>query len=187
MTNDRTYSPKAIELLDAAERHMKKGGFDAFSFRELAKETGIKSSSVHYYFPQKADIGAAVVSRYRDGVLGELGDVGQLAQEGPSAVIGQLISVYRNALEQSEAVCLCAMLGAEIAILPEPVAVEVSRFYDAIYNWAKTGLNLAGYKDSDLKASGLISSLVGAMTLSIATKSTEHFDHTAKGLMAQFA
>ena len=47
-------------ILDAAERRMQIGGFGGFSFREIAADVGIKSSSVHYHFPTKENLAAAV-------------------------------------------------------------------------------------------------------------------------------
>src|ERR1700720_895295 len=43
-------------ILDAAERRMQIGGFGGFSFREIAADVGIKSSSVHYHFPTKENL-----------------------------------------------------------------------------------------------------------------------------------
>jgi TetR/AcrR family transcriptional repressor of nem operon len=39
-------------------------GYGGLSFRELAKAIGIKSASIHYHFPAKADLGAALVQAY---------------------------------------------------------------------------------------------------------------------------
>ncbi len=50
-------------IMDAAERRMQLGGFGGFSFREMAADVGIKSSSVHYHFPTKEDLAAAVIRR----------------------------------------------------------------------------------------------------------------------------
>ena len=46
-------------IMDAAERRMQLGGFGGFSFREIAADVGIKSSSVHYHFPTKEDLAFA--------------------------------------------------------------------------------------------------------------------------------
>ena len=51
-------------IMDAAERRMQRGGFGGFSFREIAADVGIKSSSVHYHFPTKEDLSAAVIRRW---------------------------------------------------------------------------------------------------------------------------
>ena len=46
-------------ILEAARRVVQSRGYNALSFRELAKEVGIKSASIHYHFPTKGDLGAA--------------------------------------------------------------------------------------------------------------------------------
>src|SRR5260370_11493831 len=53
-------------IMDAAERRMQQGGFGGFSFREIAADVGIKSSSVHYYLPTKEDLAAAVNRRWAE-------------------------------------------------------------------------------------------------------------------------
>lgn len=45
---------------------MQAGGFGGFSFREIAADVGIKSSSVHYHFPTKEDLAAAIVRRWAE-------------------------------------------------------------------------------------------------------------------------
>ena len=57
-------SDVAAAIMDAAERRMRKGGFNGFSFREIAADVGVKSSSVHYHFPTKENLAAAVIQRY---------------------------------------------------------------------------------------------------------------------------
>ena len=46
--------------MTAARAMVQARGYNSLSFRELAKEIGIKSASVHYYFPTKGDLGAAL-------------------------------------------------------------------------------------------------------------------------------
>ena len=50
-------------IMDAAERRMRIGGFNGFSFREIAADVGVKSASVHYHFPTKENLAAAVTRR----------------------------------------------------------------------------------------------------------------------------
>ena len=52
-------------IMDAAERRMQLGGFGGFSFREIAADVGIKSSSVHYHFPTKVALGGSEARRPR--------------------------------------------------------------------------------------------------------------------------
>ena len=57
-------------ILDAAEARMRLGGFNGFSFRGIAADVGVKSSSVHYHFPTKETLAAAVIHRYTDSDVG---------------------------------------------------------------------------------------------------------------------
>jgi len=58
---------KRDHLQQLAQVHVQRGGLKGLSFRTLADEAGIKSSSVHYYFPEKADLAAALIERYAEG------------------------------------------------------------------------------------------------------------------------
>lgn len=173
----KSYSPKAAEILDVAESHMRKGGFDAVSFRDLATAVGVKSASVHYHFPQKSDLGQAVVARYRDKIIEALGDPS--ADTALTDKLEGLFAVYSAALEDGDSVCLCCMLGAEARYLPEDVAAEVALFFKAMVDWTEAAL--AGTFPADRArslAAHFISALQGAMVLAVATGTPGHLAST---------
>ncbi|MCK0070308.1 TetR/AcrR family transcriptional regulator [Kordiimonas laminariae] len=173
----KTYSPKAQEILDAAERHMRSGGFDAVSFRDLATEVGVKSASVHYHFPQKADLGEAVVSRYTEKILESLGEPEATSIYEVRQRLDCLIGTYRTALYGDDKVCLCCMLGSEASYLPESVAAKVLSFFMQVKGWTETAISSgAPSVDASAIASFMISSLQGAMTQAVATSDKSHFE-----------
>src|SRR4029450_10261971 len=51
-------------IMEAARLTVQDLGYSGLSFRELAKDVGIKSASIHYYFATKGELGAALASRY---------------------------------------------------------------------------------------------------------------------------
>ena len=51
-------------ILEAARRTAQAHGYGGLNFREIGAEVGIKAASIHYHFPSKADLGAAVARRY---------------------------------------------------------------------------------------------------------------------------
>jgi TetR/AcrR family transcriptional repressor of nem operon len=59
-------SSKKIEILDVAQEAIQKRGYNAFSYADLAEAVGIRKASIHHYFPSKADLGLAVIRRYRE-------------------------------------------------------------------------------------------------------------------------
>ena len=104
---------KADEILDAAEKMARTGGYNGFSFREIAKEVGIKAASVHYHFPGKADLGVAIAKRYTDRFLENLGAPDDLTA-APEALLRRYVDAYRKSLVDDGLMCLCGLLGAEI-------------------------------------------------------------------------
>lgn len=173
MANINTLSPKANAILDAAEVHMRRGGFDAVSFRDLAAEVGIKSASVHYHFPQKGDLGEALVNRYTGRVLEFLGDPSALSM---SKATDRLTELYTDAITNGGSVCLCCILGAEAQTLPEAVAQAVQAFFESIIGWLKTAYkNSTSDKTMESLAAFVVGSLQGAMTLAIATGDHAYF------------
>ena len=52
------------QLLDVAQRLVQARSYNAFSFKDLAAEIGIRTASIHYHFRTKGDLGVALMQRY---------------------------------------------------------------------------------------------------------------------------
>lgn len=154
------------EILDVAESRIRRGGFDAVSFRDIADAVGIKSASVHYHFPHKADLGRAVVARYKDRFIEGLGD----ADDPKDTVrdrLSRLTGAYRAALKDDGSVCLCAVLGGVSRDLPEEVSQEVARYFEKLLTWTK--IAMADLPSGQgLPPAQVISMLQGAMVMAVA-------------------
>jgi TetR/AcrR family transcriptional regulator, transcriptional repressor for nem operon len=161
-------------ILDAAERRMQAGGFGGFSFREIGADVGIKSSSVHYHFPTKEHLAAAVIRRWSDRTSK---NIDEAFQKDPDPV-----RVWTKALRGtvfSEAhMCPCTVLGASTHDLPDQVAAEVTRFFKMCQNKLVTqGL-------SPSRAMEFFSTLIGAMVVANARRDTSLYDRATKHLQA---
>jgi TetR/AcrR family transcriptional regulator, transcriptional repressor for nem operon len=164
------YSTKAIEILDAAAVRIRRGGFEAVSYRDLAADVGIKAASVHYHFPQKALLGAAVVDRYADQLLATLGPV-DLTQAPVTDYVQRLFDAYTAAVRQDGMICLGCMLGAESQDLPEPVAAAARRFFTRLIDWTTEALG--DRADAPALAAHLIGTMQGTMILAVTLKRPE--------------
>lgn len=170
-------------LLDAAEAGIRLRGYHAVSFRELADELGIKSSSVHYYFRQKEDLGLAVVERYAARVFAALTAEASNAKT-PTDHLAALCAVYRQALRGSDSICLCGMLGAESAGLPEKLSAAVAAFFQANIDWiAATLPQTMPAKARRGKAIHILATLQGATTVAGSLKSHKVFDDAVRDLL----
>lgn len=175
---------RANEILDAAERFARTVGYNGFSFRDIAAEIGIKSASVHYHFPTKADLGAAVAARYTERFFLTLGD-----PEDPETTAGEKLARYRglfrHALVADRQMCLCGMLGAEAASLPPALASEVAGFFDRNLDWlARVVTSAGGYSKGDARrrAMTILAALEGALMLARSLERDHIFDQVARAV-----
>ncbi|MEO1114499.1 MAG: TetR/AcrR family transcriptional regulator [Pseudomonadota bacterium] len=158
------------KILDLAETLIRQNGYNGFSFRDIASGVGVKSSSVHYYFPTKADLGARVARRYTDRFLDLLGDPEEPAMPA-EAVISKLHHAFARSLGQDGQMCLCGILAAESAGLPDAVVREAKAFFDRTGAWLTKGLSQsdwgAGVSEDDLTRQSLavLAQLEGAMLI----------------------
>ena len=154
---------RAEQILEFAEHEIRKGGVDAVSFRDIAAAIGIKSASVHYHFPTKADLTQAVTARYADRFIDSLGQASDPA-ERPRDRLGRLGDAYLAAFRQDSSTCLCAVLGSVAMHLPEETTGRVREFYGRLQDWIESALDGA---EPRLSARLIISVLQGAMILAI--------------------
>ena len=56
---------KADEILEVGQELIQTVGYDGFSYRDIADRVGIKSASIHYYYPAKTDLACAAARKYR--------------------------------------------------------------------------------------------------------------------------
>jgi TetR/AcrR family transcriptional regulator, transcriptional repressor for nem operon len=166
-------SEVADTIMDAAERRMRAGGFNGFSFREIATDVGVKSSSVHYHFPTKEKLAAAVVRRYTNEVS-ELIDKEIATGADPVKVWTR---AFRGTLHSEDRMCPCTVLAAGVLDLPQEVAVEVKRFFKMCLD----KLIDAGLSKNN--AAQLLSTITGAMVVANALGDTSAYDRATKELM----
>ena len=169
------------KLLDAAEHRMRRGGYNAVSFRDLASDTNIKSSSVHYHYPKKEDLGIALVKRYSERFFKALEEKSADAKT-PQEKLQAYTSVYREALQGDDAICLCGLLGAEIPCLPSEVTAAVQDFFNANIDWLSNMLpGEMNRRDREAHAAAIVAGHQGAMMLSTAMNQNSLFDLITAG------
>lgn len=164
-------------ILDIAEARIRETGYNAISFREIATELGIKSASLHYHFPHKADLGVALVERYGSNFREALFEEGE---DLPAQVmLNRYINLYSDALGSNCRACLCVMLGTEASGLPDSVSAAVRAFVDEHLNWLGEWFSVLGEDKATLKAQTTLASLQGGMMLSALRKDRSIFEGIA--------
>ena len=169
------------KILQAAEDRVRGAGFAEMSFRDLAKDVGIKSASVHYHFPTKPDLGEALVQRYAEQFEAHLA---QIDQNDLQKALDGFVALYSQALVLNESICLCAVMGAEAIGLPENVNQRTKAFFAMNKTWLEQLFTQHGIEDAGDKAGLVVAALEGGMIVASASNDRTLFDRVARTAMA---
>jgi len=160
----------AERILDVAEGLVQSRGFNGFSYADVAEALGISKAALHYHFPGKAELGEALIARYASRFGDALVAVDRDEPDGP-AKLRAYARLYADVF-QDDRMCLCGMLAADYATLPDPMRERVVRFFDDNERWLARVLE-AGRSDGTLRFHGssrsvartLVGGLEGAMLI----------------------
>lgn len=140
----------AHRILDAAECYTQTRGFNAFSYKDIQRDVGIKTSSIHYYFPTKHELARVMAERYTLQFRKQLTD-SEAHHTRAIKRIEDLIQIYLSTAEQGK-FCLCGMLASDIAALPKAVHHELGKFFSLVEDWLASTISLA-QDQGDIKKS----------------------------------
>ena len=59
---------KMAEILEAGERRLYEGGFEALSMIGIARDLGLAQNAIYWYFPSRAELFVAVLRRILEGI-----------------------------------------------------------------------------------------------------------------------
>src|ERR1700723_2046302 len=95
----RSASPTdaATAILDAAERLAQTRGYNGFSYADIATQLGVTKASLHYHFPSKAELGRALIERYRGVFAAALDAIDQQTTD-PHEKLKQYVGLYNSVL-----------------------------------------------------------------------------------------
>ena len=127
MTDNRT------RLVNAAQNAVQHSGLKGLSFRTLADEVGIKSSSVHYYFPEKADLAQALIERYTISLFKILSEIAT-QDANLRGKLETFIGIFEEVASQNK-VCLCVMMAAEVESLSGKNTASLQTFFHDMELW----------------------------------------------------
>jgi len=159
---------KRSKLEQIATDFVQKSGLHNLSFRTLASEVGVKSSSVHYHFPEKSHLATALIQNYSNEFIAQLEKI-----DGRNLTLKKKLDAFVKIFEdvlKAEKFCLCGMLAAEVATLNEENRLLLNQYFQQVESWL-TSLLQNGSKEilSDIEPTKLakiiMSGLEGAILI----------------------
>jgi len=121
------------QLLDHAQALLMTRGYNGFSYRDLSELVGVKTSSIHYYFPSKDDLVLEAVNTYSADVMSSIYAIDSSATAEKK--LDRYVKLIGKLLGDGNRICLCGMLAADIATLNEDIRRAVQAFFKANESW----------------------------------------------------
>jgi TetR/AcrR family transcriptional repressor of nem operon len=146
----KSVSPTSDNILNCAQSLIIAGGYNGFSYADIAKVVGIRNASIHHHFGSKADLVRALLLRYREEAESGITDMERSISD-PVDQLRAYTGFWENCiLYPSSSFCVCALLASEIPVLPEEVTVEVKAHFRMISAWLASVLE-RGAKQGSIK------------------------------------
>lgn len=178
----------AHKILDVAESYTQALGFNAFSYKDIQTQVGIKTSSIHYYFPTKKDLAFAMAARYVENFHAVLAELKARHKSGIKRLeaLSQLFA--RTVNEQK--FCVCGMLASDLGTLPDKANSKLQEFFTLNRLWVADAIDRAkelgeirSVVDSQKTASLFLALLEGGMLIARTQKHAGYLESVVQQAM----
>lgn len=165
--------------MDLAESFLQERGFNGFSYAHIAKELDVKNAAIHYHFPSKEALVAAVIQRYRDRFKLWINN-SRVKDLSPREKLDWFFSIYTSTRADNGKVCLAGSLETEFNSLPATVREQTQALTHELLTWLQATLqegreagafHFGGEPES--KAALILSSLQGGLQMARALGSSK--------------
>jgi len=152
------------KIIETGNKLLSEKGYNAFSYADIAKTINIKTSSIHYHFPSKADLCLAIIETHRQRILNLKNSQMELSAEEK---LRGLFGYYLFLIDRQQ-ICLTGTLASDYSSLDEKVTEKLKEFNKTILSHTADLLQSGaerkefhGIENCRMKAMELLSMLVG--------------------------
>jgi len=131
------------EILACARNLIVSGGYNGFSYADIAEVVRIRKASIHHHFPTKVALVRTLVSRYRQDAEAGLAGLEQSITDPLEQLRAYIGHWMKCIADGSRPFCICALLASELPLLPPEVALEVKAYFRILCGWLTKALERA--------------------------------------------
>ena len=131
----RNLSPTSDDILACARSLIVAGGYNGFSYADIADVVGIRKASIHHHFPSKVDLVRTLVAGYREEAEAGMANL-ELQVSDPLEQLRFYAGYWEACIADASApFCVCALLAGQLPVLPEEVGLEVRAHFRSLSAW----------------------------------------------------
>jgi TetR/AcrR family transcriptional repressor of nem operon len=181
------------EILASAQKLIISGGYNGFSYADIASVVGIRKASIHHHFPSKVDLVRVLVARYRQNAETGMTELEKSVRD-PVELLQAYAGYWIKCIgDSSNPFCVCALLASELPALPPEVATEVRAYFRFLSGWLSSVLERGGEEgrfvlsnSPDVEAEAFMAIVHGAMLSARAYDQPEIFGVIIKPALQRF-
>jgi len=148
-----TVSSTADAILRCARSSIITGGYNGFSYADIAAVVGIRKASVHHHFPTKVDLVRTLVKQYREEAEAGITEIERHVAD-PLDQLRSYTGYWESCIDTPEtSYCLCALLATQIPVLPDEIVFEVRAYFRSLSAWLTSVLE-RGARQRSITLSG---------------------------------
>jgi TetR/AcrR family transcriptional repressor of nem operon len=122
-------------ILACARSLILAGGYNGFSYADIADVVGIRKASIHHHFPSKVDLVRTLLARYREEADAGIANLERNVSD-PLEQLRAYTGYWETCITDASApFCVCALLANELPVLPQEVALEVRAHFRSLSAW----------------------------------------------------
>lgn len=128
-------STTSDSILACARSLILAGGYNGFSYADIADVVGIRKASIHHHFPSKVDLVRTLLVRYREEADAGIANLERNVPD-PLEQLRAYTRYWETCITDASApFCVCALLANELPVLPQEVALEVRAYFRSLSAW----------------------------------------------------
>ncbi len=134
-------STTSDDILACARSLIVAGGYNGFSYADIADVVGIRKASIHHHFPSKVDLVRTLVARYRQDAEAGIAQLDRQVSD-PLDRLRAYAGYWEACINDASApFCVCALLAGQLPVLPEDVVLEVRAHFRFLSAWLTSVLD----------------------------------------------
>ncbi|MFM2085555.1 MAG: hypothetical protein RLZZ237_424 [Pseudomonadota bacterium] len=181
------------KILQCAQTLVIAGGYNGFSYADIAKIIGIRNASIHHHFASKAILVQSLVQQYSETARNGIAYL-ETSIADPMAQLRAYAGYWEKCIaDPAASFCVCAMLAAEMPILPAEIALEVKAHFRMLSAWLASVLECGKQQGvirlngaPEVEAEMFMATVHGAMLSARACEDATMFAVIVNPMLARF-
>ena len=120
-------------ILNHAGRLLRTKGFNGFSYKDISGPLGIRNAAVHYHFATKADLGVALIQRYRS-ILRQSAERFARDRDARAQLEGYLCFMLKEHSDCDE-ICPLGIIAADYFTVPDAMRDQAQKLVKEMLAW----------------------------------------------------